>query len=68
MINVYTRGEFPTDVMTSITDDIGDINSLERLLAHHGVDNIVTMFNQDEYTIDVVVKYAESHYLAYDVT
>lgn len=68
MIPIHTRTDLSFEIVTSITNDIGHINTLDRLLTHHGAENILMMLNQDEFTIDVVVKYDEVRYLVYDVT
>ena len=68
MISVYNHTHLTSEVIHAITNEVAHINSLERLLAHHGAEKIVNMVSQDEFTVDVMVKYAESIYLVYDST
>lgn len=56
----------PLELQTEIRDFVVRHHTLERLLVANVP--IVAMVSQDEFTSDLVVRYAEDVYLVYDTT
>ena len=67
MVSVYNYTNHTDNTLSPIRQKIKIITSIEMIINNFGAENIITMLNQDEFTIDVVVKYAD-YYLVFDTT